>query len=71
MRGAPPADIDALVALLVSVSELAASAGDALEALDLNPVIVHPRGRGITVADAGIVTGARSATDVSTPGGNP
>ena len=69
-RGAPPADIDALVALLVSVSELAASAGGALEALDLNPVIVHPRGRGITVADAGIVTGARSATDVSTPGGN-
>ena len=58
VRGAPPADIDALVALLVSVSELAASAGDALEALDLNPVIVHPRGQGITVADAGIVTGA-------------
>ena len=58
VRGAPPADIDALVALLVSVSEFAASAGDALEALDLNPVIVHPRGQGITVADAGIVTGA-------------
>ena len=57
-RGAPPADIDALVVLLVSVSEFAASAGDALEALDLNPVIVHPRGQGVTVADAGIVTGA-------------
>ena len=70
VRGAPPADIDALVALLVSVSGLAASAGDALEALDLNPVIVHPRGRGITVADAGIVTGKRSATAVSPPGGN-
>ena len=70
VRGAPPADIDALVALLVSVSELAASAGDALEALDLNPVIVHPRGRGVTVADAGIVTGKRRATTVSPPGGN-
>ena len=62
VRGAPPADVDALVALLVSVSEFAASAGDALEALDLNPVIVHPRGRGITVADAGIVTGAACRT---------
>ena len=58
VRGAPPADVDALVALLVSVSEFAASAGDPLEALDLNPVIVHPRGQGVTVADAGIVTGA-------------
>ena len=70
VRGAPPADIDALVALLVSVSELAASAGDALEALDLNPVIVHPRGRGVTVADAGIVTGKRHAPAVSPSGGN-
>ena len=63
VRGVPPADVDALVALLVSVSELAASVGDALEALDLNPVIVHPRGRGVTVADAGIVTGATRGED--------
>ena len=56
VRGAPPADVDALVGLLVAVSELAAAAGDALEALDLNPVIVHPRGEGVSVVDAGIVT---------------
>ena len=55
-RGAPPADVDALVGLLVAVSELAAAAGGALEALDLNPVIVHPRGEGVSVVDAGIVT---------------
>ena len=58
VRGAPPADTDALVRLLVVVSELAAEAGGALEALDLNPVIVHPRGQGVSVADAGIVTAA-------------
>ena len=58
VRGAPPADTDALVALLVAVSGFAVAAGDALEALDLNPVIVHPRGQGVSVADAGIVTGA-------------
>ena len=55
VRGAPPADVDALVGLLVAVSELAAAVGGALEALDLNPVIVHPRGEGASVVDAGIV----------------
>ena len=58
VRGAAPADTDALVRLLVAVSELAAAANGALEALDLNPVIVHPRGQGVSVADAGIVTAA-------------
>ena len=62
VRGAPPADTDALVALLVAVSEFAVAAGGALEALDLNPVIVHPRGQGVTVADAGIVTGVARPT---------
>ena len=58
VRGAPPGDVDALIGLLVAVSELAAAAGDALEALDLNPVIVHPRGEGVSVVDAGIVVRA-------------
>ena len=62
VRGAPPADTDALIRLLVAVSEFAAAAGGALEALDLNPVIVHPRGQGVTVADAGIVTGVARPT---------
>ena len=56
LRGAPAADVDALVRLLVAVSEFAAVAGETLEALDLNPVIVHPRGEGVSVVDAGIVT---------------
>ena len=62
VRGAPPADTDALVRLLVAVSEFAVAAGGALEALDLNPVIVHPRGQGVSVADAGIVTGGAHPT---------
>ena len=44
------------------MSEFAEAAGGALEALDLNPVIVHPRGQGVTVADAGIVTGVARPT---------
>ena len=55
VRAAPPAAVDALVGLLVAVSEFAAAAGGALEALDLNPVIVHPRGEGVSVVDAGIL----------------
>ena len=58
VRGRPPADVDALVELLVAVSQFAAAADDSLEALDLNPVIVHPRGEGASVVDAGIVAGA-------------
>ena len=58
VRGASACDVDALVELLVAVSEFAAAAGDALEALDLNPVIVHRRGEGVSVVDAGIVARA-------------
>ena len=61
VRGAPPADRDALVELMVKLSEFAAAAGDSLAELDLNPVIVHPRGEGVTVADALIIpTGAKA-----------
>ena len=63
VRGAPPADVDALVGLLVEVSELAAAAGGALEALDLNPVIVHPHGQGVSVVDAGIAARAAHRPD--------
>lgn len=53
--GAPVADIDALVELAAAVSRFAASATN-LSSLDLNPVIVHPRGKGVSVVDALIVT---------------
>ena len=53
--GAPAADVEALAELAVRVSRFAAAA-DGLESLDLNPVIVHPRGRGVSVVDALIVT---------------
>src|SRR5439155_24793238 len=49
-RGRPPADIDALADLLVRVGAIAAN-GDVAE-LDLNPVLVHDAGKGVTVVDA-------------------
>jgi acetyltransferase len=52
--GMPVADTEALIELAVRVSCFAA-ASDAVSSLDLNPVIVHPRGRGVSVVDALIV----------------
>jgi acyl-CoA synthetase (NDP forming) len=54
-RGAPPADVDALVDLMVQLSRLAADHADAAAEIDLNPVLVHERGNGVSVVDALIV----------------
>ncbi len=53
--GTPACDIDALVDLTVMVSRFAAGAEN-VSALDLNPVVVHPRGSGVSVVDALIIT---------------
>ncbi|HEX3953099.1 MAG TPA: acetate--CoA ligase family protein, partial [Stellaceae bacterium] len=55
VRGEPPADKAALVQLMVSLSRFAADHADAIAEIDLNPVIVHPAGEGLTVVDALIV----------------
>lgn len=58
VRGAPPADVDALASLLSKLSAFAASHADAIESIDLNPVLVLPRGHGVAPLDALIVTKA-------------
>jgi acetate---CoA ligase (ADP-forming) len=44
IRGAPPADLDAVSRAITSISALAADLGDKLLALDVNPLICGPRG---------------------------
>jgi acyl-CoA synthetase (NDP forming) len=51
-RGAPRADVDALVSTIVALGQLAVELGDRLEGLDLNPVVVGPAGGGAFVVDA-------------------
>ena len=55
VRGSPPADRMALAKLIATLSRFAADHGDLIEEIDLNPVIVHPEGQGLTVVDALIV----------------
>ena len=54
-RGAPPADRAALAELVAALSRFAADHADLIDEIDLNPVIVHPQGQGLTVVDALIV----------------
>ena len=54
-RGLPPADSDALIELMVRLSHLAADHADAIAEIDLNPVIVHTKGQGVSIVDALIV----------------
>ena len=47
------ADVDALARVIVALSGLALS--DRIDEIDLNPVIVHRKGQGVSVVDALIV----------------
>ena len=52
VRGRPPADVDALCNAIVGVSRLAVSLGDQLLGVDINPLIVLPKGQGVVAVDA-------------------
>jgi acetate---CoA ligase (ADP-forming) len=55
VRGERPADKFALAQLMAALSRFAADHADRIAEIDLNPVIVHPEGEGLTVVDALIV----------------
>jgi acetate---CoA ligase (ADP-forming) len=52
VRGKPAADIDALCDAIAGVSTLAWSFRDQLAGLDINPLIVLPKGKGVVAVDA-------------------
>jgi acetyltransferase len=55
VRASPASDIGALVDLMVELSHFAADHVDVIAEIDLNPVIVHREGKGVSVVDALIV----------------
>jgi acyl-CoA synthetase (NDP forming) len=52
VRGRPPADLDALVEVVLRVQRMALELGDELAELDINPLLVLPRGQGAVALDA-------------------
>jgi acyl-CoA synthetase (NDP forming) len=55
-RGAPHADVDAIAALVVRLGQLMRGEPSILE-MDLNPVIVYPKGQGVLAVDAVMTVG--------------
>jgi acyl-CoA synthetase (NDP forming) len=51
-RGKPAGDVDAAIDAVLSVAEFAEANRDSLAELDVNPLIVRPRGHGAIAVDA-------------------
>jgi acetyltransferase len=54
-RGAAKADVAALAQLIAQLSMLASACRDHISEIEINPVLVHPEGRGVTIVDALVV----------------
>ncbi|MEU9190638.1 acetate--CoA ligase family protein [Streptomyces sp. NPDC048484] len=52
VRGRPPADLDALVEVILRVQRMALELDGELSELDINPLMVLPRGQGAVALDA-------------------
>ena len=55
VRGRPPSDVDALADVLVRVSQLAWQERGRIAEIDINPLMVQPKGLGVVAADALVV----------------
>ncbi|MEW6274644.1 MAG: acetate--CoA ligase family protein [Bacillota bacterium] len=50
-RGGFVGDVDAIIDVLLKVSKLAYDFKDSLEEIDINPILVHEKGKGVTAVD--------------------
>ncbi len=65
-RGAANTDRAALAQLIAQVSQLAAQWRGRIAEIELNPVLVHPEGQGVTIVDA-LVVPARNRDETTVP----
>jgi acyl-CoA synthetase (NDP forming) len=61
-RGRPAADVDAAADVLVKVGELALDGDGLFSELDINPLVVLPRGDGCRVVDARLLRETENST---------
>jgi acetate---CoA ligase (ADP-forming) len=54
-RGAAKADVGALAQLIAQLSMLAAQQRQQIAEIEINPVLAHPQGQGVTIVDALVV----------------
>ena len=54
-RGKPEADVEGIVDVLLRLSRLAVDLGDVLSEIDINPLMVLEKGKGVKAADALVV----------------
>jgi acetyltransferase len=54
VRGERPSDVDSIVECLERLSQLVTE-NPQIKELDINPLMVYPRGEGVTVVDARII----------------
>jgi acetyltransferase len=58
-RGAPALDREAVIDAIVALGQFAVDAGDAIEAVDINPLVARAHGQGVCALDALLVLAAR------------
>ena len=63
-RGGPPLDVEALAEALAAVAKLAVDHRETLAEMDINPLIVYPRGEGVTAVDGLIIMKEASQKEV-------
>ena len=54
-RGKPEADIEGIIDVLLKVSQLALDLGDSISEIDINPLMVLDKGKGVKAGDALVV----------------
>jgi succinyl-CoA synthetase beta subunit len=66
-RGAAKADVGALAQLIADISVLAARHAGEIAEIELNPVLVHAEGQGVTIVDALVVKPSPLAGEGGSP----
>ncbi|MNL70227.1 hypothetical protein D3C87_1951940 [compost metagenome] len=61
-RGQPLADVEAAARTIAAVSRAAMAGGAALQELEINPLLVKPRGQGAVALDALLIATADKAS---------